>query len=113
MKRHCFGRNRFTVAVTKAYLHITLKVGAQNRAASRDGYSRCRKPFLKTVLGGWSKQLLIRSEEDVQVLQSFGSREHAQTCLTSELFAADVAVELASLLDAAPDVLILDAHSTL
>ncbi|NIF82682.1 hypothetical protein F3J24_04050 [Comamonas sp. Tr-654] len=90
------------------YLQITLKVGAQNRAA--DVYSCCREPLLKTVWRGWSTQLFIR-HVDVQVLQSLDSGEHSQTYLTSELF--DVVVELSSSVDAAPDVLILDAHSAL
>ncbi|WP_407713719.1 hypothetical protein ACJJWD_17675 [Comamonas testosteroni] len=89
------------------YLQVTLKVEAQNRTTAGEVYSRYREPFLKTITGAQSKQLLIRSE-DVQVLHGFDTREHAQAYLTSELFTADVVVALTPLLAAAPDVRIYD-----
>ncbi len=89
------------------FLQITLKVEAQNRAAAGEVYSRYRSPFLQTVPGATSKQLLVR-DEDVQVLHGFESRAHAQAYLSSALFTADVVEALKPLLGAAPDVRIYD-----
>ena len=65
--------------------------------------SRYKAPFLATVAGARSKDLLVR-DEDVQVLHGFATTEHAQAYLTTELFNADVVTALKPLLDAAPDV---------
>ncbi|AKM45284.1 hypothetical protein DF044_27840 [Burkholderia contaminans] len=85
------------------YLQITLTIADANRAAAAAIYRRYKTPFLDTVAGAQSKELLVRNE-DVQVLHGFDSAEHANAYLQSDLFTADVVAGLAPLLDAAPDV---------
>ncbi|MCO4863800.1 hypothetical protein A9P79_01690 [Cupriavidus taiwanensis] len=89
------------------YLQITLKIASANRAAAAGVYQRYKAPFLSTVAGAKSKELLVR-EEDVQVLHGFDSRENAAAYLQSELFTADVVAGLEPLLGAAPDVRIYE-----
>lgn len=86
-----------------AYLEITMKIEAANRPAAAKVYTDYRAPFLKTIEGAMSKDLLIR-DEDVQVLHGFDSVEHAQAYLTSEMFQNDVFVGLKPLWSANPDV---------
>lgn len=52
-----------------------------------------RQPFLDTINGALTKNLLVR-DEDVQVLHGFDSAENAQAYLSSELFKNDVFVGL-------------------
>ena len=85
------------------YLQITMKVRADRRGAAGDVYNRYRTPFLTTVEGAKSKQLLLR-EDDVQVLHGFDSAAHAKAYLQSSLFERDVVGALTPLLDAPPDV---------
>ena len=87
----------------KAYLEITMKISEANRPAAAKVYSDYRKPFLDTIPGALTKDLLIR-DEDVQVLHGFDSVEHAQAYLNSDLFKNDVFVGLKPLWDADPDV---------
>ncbi|AGL02576.1 hypothetical protein Desgi_3224 [Desulfoscipio gibsoniae DSM 7213] len=86
-----------------AYLEITMKIEAANRPAAAKVYTDYREPFLETIEGALTKDLLIR-EEDVQVLHGFDSVEHAQSYLTSEMFQNDVFVGLKPLWSAEPDV---------
>lgn len=85
------------------YLQITLKISDANRAAAAGIYQKYKAPFLHTVAGAKSKELLVR-DEDVQVLHGFDSTESVNAYLQSELFTADVVGGLKPLLDAAPDV---------
>lgn len=85
------------------YLQITLTIAPGNRAAAAGIYQKYRGPFLGTIAGAKSKELLVR-DEDVQVLHGFDTRENAVAYLQSELFTADVVGGLKPLLDAAPDV---------
>ena len=85
------------------YLQIILKIAPSNRPAAAGVYQRYRAPFLDTVAGAKSKELLIR-DDDVQVLHGFDTPEHANAYLKSALFTADVVSALKPLLDAAPDV---------
>ncbi|MFT3963290.1 hypothetical protein [Propionivibrio sp.] len=85
------------------YLQITLKIANVNRAAAADIYRKYKAPFLTTIAGAKSKELLVR-DEDVQVLHGFDSKENANAYLQSELFTADVVAGLEPLLDAAPEV---------
>lgn len=89
------------------YLQITLKIANADRAAAAGVYQRYKEPFLSTVAGAKSKELLVR-EEDVQVLHGFDSKENAAAYLQSELFTADVVAGLEPLLGAAPDVRIYE-----
>jgi len=85
------------------YLQITLKIANANRAAAAGIYQQYKEPFLNTIAGAKSKELLVR-DEDVQVLHSFDTLENANAYLQSALFTTDVVGGLQPLLDAAPDV---------
>ena len=87
----------------KAYLEITMKIDNDNRPAAAEVYSAYRQPFLNTIPGALTKELLIRAE-DVQVLHGFDSVEHAQAYLSSAMFQNDVFVGLKPLWNAEPDV---------
>ncbi len=86
-----------------AFLQITLKVKNENREAAAAVYLKYKKPFLDTIAGAKSKELLVR-DEDVQVLHGFASEENARAYLTTEIFSNDVVGELKSLLEADPEV---------
>jgi hypothetical protein len=90
------------------YLQITLKIAPANRPAAAGVYQRYKTPFLSTVAGAKSKELLVR-DEDVEVLHGFDTAEQASAYLTSPLFTSDVVGALEPLLDAAPDVRIYQA----
>ncbi|WP_372882163.1 hypothetical protein [Psychromonas sp.] len=85
------------------YLQVTLKISTENRSDAAGVYQKYKAPFLNTIAGAQSKELLIR-DEDVQVLHGFDSIENATAYLNSELFNTDVVVELKPLLDTDPDV---------
>lgn len=87
----------------KAYLQITMKISNYNRPAAAKVYTDYRQPFLDSINGALTKDLLIR-DEDVQVLHGFDSAENAQAYLSSELFQNDVFVGLKPLWDADPEV---------
>ena len=91
-----------------AYLEITLNMDAANRAAAAGVYQQYKQPFLDTVSGATSKELLVR-DEDVQVLHGFQTAADAKAYLASELFTHDVVGALAPLLNTAPDVRVYDA----
>ena len=86
-----------------AYLEITMKIDDANRAAAAKVYTDYRKPFLDTIDGALTKEILIRNE-DVQVLHGFDSAEHAQAYLSSTLFQNDVFVGLKPLWNGEPEV---------
>jgi hypothetical protein len=86
-----------------AYLEITMKINNSNRQAAAKAYADYRKPFLETIEGALTKDLLIR-DEDVQVLHGFGSVEHAKAYLSSEMFKNDVFVGLQPLWNVDPKV---------
>ena len=86
-----------------AYLEITMKIDDENRSAAAKVYTDYRTPFLDTLPGALSKDLLIR-EDDVQVLHGFDSVEHAQAYLSSDMFKNDVFVGLKPLWSAEPVV---------
>jgi hypothetical protein len=85
------------------YLQITLKIANANRAAAAGVYQRYKAPFLRTIAGAKSKELLVR-DEDVEVLHGFDTAEQANAYLKSRLFTSDVVGALKPLLDAEPDV---------
>jgi hypothetical protein len=91
----------------KAYLEITLKVPATDRVKAAAVYSKYKDPFLTTVPGAESKELLAR-EDDVQVLHGFDSRASAESYLKSALFGNDVVRELKPYLSAGPEVRIYE-----
>jgi hypothetical protein len=87
----------------QAYLEITIKVSGGDRAKAGAVYSKYKPPFLATIPGAKSKDLLLR-EEDVQVLHGFDSRASAESYLKSALFGNDVVRELKPYLSADPEV---------
>ncbi|MBZ3802222.1 hypothetical protein VOF77_10845 [Leclercia adecarboxylata] len=91
-----------------AYLQITLDISNENRAAAAGIYQKYKTPFLTTIDGATSKELLIR-EQDVQVLHGFKTVAQAQAYLNSPLFTQDVVAGLKPYLNSAPDVRIYDA----
>lgn len=86
-----------------AYLEITMRIREENRPAAAKVYSDYRQPFLETITGALTKDLLIR-DEDVQVLHGFDSAENAQAYLSSDMFQNDVFVGLKPLWEAEPEV---------
>lgn len=90
-----------------AYLQITLRIAAENRAAAAEVYKKYKGPFLETVPGAKSKELLVR-DEDVQVLHGFDTVANAEAYLQSRLFNDDVVTGLKPFLAADPDVRIYD-----
>lgn len=87
----------------KAYLEITMYVNNSNRPAAAAVFNKYKKPFLDSIKGATSKDLLIR-DEDVQVLHGFKSVEEASAYLKTELFNNDVVKELSPLFDKAPEI---------
>jgi hypothetical protein len=90
------------------YLQITLKIAAANRAAAAGVYQEYKAPFLNTIAGAKSKELLVR-DDDVQVLHGFDNEANARAYLQSDLFSSDVVGALKPLLAADPDVRIYQA----
>lgn len=86
-----------------AYLEITLQIDGADRPAAAGVYQQYKQPFLDTIPGAASKELLIR-DEDVQVLHGFATIEQAWAYLSSDLFTKDVVTGLAPLLKAEPEV---------
>jgi hypothetical protein len=91
-----------------AYLEISLKIDSKDRPAAAAIYTKFKQPFLTTISGATSKQLLIR-DDDVQVLHGFKSVEDAQAYLKSDLFTQDVVTALKPMLKADPEVRIYSA----
>jgi hypothetical protein len=91
----------------KAYLAITMKVPPKDRANAGAVYAKYKDPFLATIPGAESKELLLR-DEDVQVLHGFDSRASAESYLKSALFGNDVVRELKPYLAADPEVRVYD-----
>lgn len=91
-----------------AYLEITLNIQPENRSNAGAVYSKYKQPFLETITGAVSKQLLVR-EEDVQVLHCFDTVANATKYLESSLFNEDVVSALSPLLASAPEVRVYDA----
>ncbi|CCJ91293.1 hypothetical protein RBA25_003571 [Cronobacter turicensis] len=90
-----------------AYLQITLDISEENRAAAAGVYQKYKAPFLNTIEGAVSKELLIRAQ-DVQVLHGFATVQQAQGYLESALFVEDVVEALKPYLNSAPDVRVYD-----
>ena len=86
-----------------AYLEITMKISEANRPAAAKVYNDYRQPFLDTIKGALTKDLLVR-DEDVQVLHGFDSMENAKAYLDSQMFKDDVFVGLKPTWSADPEV---------
>ncbi len=93
--------------MSKAYLEITLDIAQEHRAGAGAVYAKYKSPFLSTITGAQSKELLLR-EEDVQVLHGFASRATAENYLDSTLFGQDIVTELKPFLRANPEIRIYE-----
>lgn len=93
--------------MTKAYLEITMKVSGADRPKAGAVYAKYKQPFLATIAGAESKDLLLR-EEDMQVLHGFDSRASADSYLKSALFGNDVVRELKPYLMTDPEIRIYE-----
>lgn len=93
----------------RAFLEITMKVSGADRAKAGAIYAKYKPPFLASIPGAKSKDLLIR-EEDVQVLHGFDSQASAESYLESKLFAKDVVGELTPCLMAPPEIRIYECQ---
>ncbi|MGP3775402.1 hypothetical protein ACTWJ8_31740 [Streptomyces sp. SDT5-1] len=91
-----------------AYLEITLQVAPSDRVTAAGVYEKYKQPFLSTVPGATSKELLVR-DDDVQVLHGFTTVADANAYLSSSLFTDDVVTALSPMLQAAPEVRVYDA----
>ncbi|MDO5142204.1 MAG: hypothetical protein Q4D31_04215 [Eubacteriales bacterium] len=87
----------------KAYLEITMTIDPENRPAAAKVYTDYRQPFLDTIQGALTKELLIR-DEDVQVIHGFDSMEHAKAYLETDLFKNDVVTGLQPTWAKEPDI---------
>ena len=94
--------------MSKAYLQIIIKVSDKNRGEAAGVYQKYKAPFLETIAGAVSKELLIR-DEDVVVLNGFTSKEEAKAYLKTDFFQKDIVGELSPLLDADPEIRIYEA----
>jgi hypothetical protein len=90
-----------------AYLEITLKVDDADRPTAAGVYQKFKQPFLDTINGATSKELLVR-DEDVQVIHGFDTAADAKAYLASELFVHDVVGGLAPLLKTEPEIRIYE-----
>jgi hypothetical protein len=86
-----------------AYLEITLKIAESDRQSAAAVYSKYKQPFLDSISGASSKELLLRGD-DVQVLHGFDSVESAQSYLSSTLFTDDVVGALKPYLKGDPEI---------
>lgn len=93
--------------MTMAYLQITLNVDEADREAAAGVYTQYKQPFLETITGARSKDLLVR-DEDVQVLHGFDTAANAQAYLSTDLFTKDVVGGLSPLLKADPEIRIYE-----
>ena len=93
----------------QAILEITMKVSDADRPKAGAIYAKYKPPFLATVPGAKSKDLLLR-EEDVQVLHGFDSQASAESYLESRLFAKDVVGALTPYLMAPPEIRIYECQ---
>lgn len=88
-------------------LQITMKIAPNDRAKAAEVYSKYKQPFLESIPGARSKELLVRGE-DVQVVHGFDTKEHAESYLRSSLFNNDVVTALKPYLMENPDIRIYE-----
>lgn len=89
--------------MANAYLEMTLTIYGIDRAGVTAVYALYKEPFLRTVQGALSKELLTHIE-DVRVLHGFDSVENAQEYLMSDLFNRDVVPSLKPYLAGEPNI---------
>jgi len=79
--------------MAKAYLDIILTIQGLDRAGVTAVYNLYKEPFLKTVNGALSDELLIHID-DLRILQGFKSREDAQCYFLSKFCTSDFITSL-------------------
>jgi hypothetical protein len=84
-------------------LQIIMKIAPNDRAKAAEVYSKYKRPFLESIPGARSKELLVR-DEDVQVVHGFDTKENAASYLKSSLFKDDVVSALKPYLIENPDI---------
>lgn len=89
--------------MVKAYLEITLTIDGIDRAGSTAVFILYKDPFLQTIKGALSKELLTHIE-DVQLLHGFDSMESAQEYLMSDFFNKTVVPSLQTYLKGEPNI---------
>ncbi|MBZ4192522.1 hypothetical protein [Niabella beijingensis] len=89
--------------MAKAYLQITLNMDKKGQESAADVYNKYKAPFLNTIKGALSKELLVR-DEGVQVLHGFETAGDAQEYLLSALFNKDIVEALKPWLRNGPDI---------
>ncbi|MBN8789816.1 MAG: hypothetical protein J0I84_22270 [Terrimonas sp.] len=89
--------------MAKAYLEITLTIDGIDRAGATAVYILYKDPFLQTIKGALSKELLTHVD-DVQILHTFDSVENAQEYLMSDFFNKSVVPSLQAYLKGAPNI---------
>ncbi|MCF3108357.1 hypothetical protein LL912_06165 [Niabella sp. CC-SYL272] len=87
----------------KAYLQICMHIHPADRESATKVYHQYRAPFLQTVKGAVSKELLLHAE-GVQVLHGFETYADAQEYLLSDLFNKNVVLALEPCLQQHPDI---------
>ena len=87
----------------RAYLEITMKINEEKRSAAVNIYNNYRKPFLDSIEGALTKELLVR-DDDVQVIHGFDSLEHAKAYIDTDMFKNDVVTGLKPTWSADPDI---------
>ncbi len=93
--------------MTKAFLEITMKIAQENRPPAGEVYAKYKQPFLSSIPGAKSKELLLRPE-DIQVIHGFDSRANAESYLQSNLFQKEVVPALTPYLMENPDIRIYE-----
>ncbi|WP_409149870.1 hypothetical protein [Sphingobacterium sp. BS-2] len=89
--------------MAKAYLVITLTIDGMDGAGAAAVYFLYKQPFLETIKGALSKELLNHID-DVQLLHGFDCVENAQEYLMSDFFKKNVVTSLKPYLKGKPDI---------
>lgn len=89
--------------MAKAYLVITLTIVGMDLAGAAVVYCLYKHPFLETIKGALSKELLYHID-DVQLLHAFECVEDAQEYLMSNLFKKNVVTYLKPYIKGKPNI---------
>lgn len=101
-KSKTFVNQNFTPMAT-AYLAITLTIVGMDLAGAAAVYCLYKHPFLETIKGGLSKELLYHID-DVLLLHGFECVEDAQEYLMSNLFKKNVVTSLKPYIKGKPNI---------
>ncbi|WP_312191707.1 hypothetical protein [Sphingobacterium sp.] len=93
--------------MAKAYLDIKLTIEGIDRAGVTAVYNLYKDPFLESVKGAISNELLVHVE-DVRIFHGFESLEDAQLYLLSKFFNIDFITSLKPYIIGNPNVRIYE-----